>query len=110
MAKEPQTKKKRRTILSGSRYTDEDRAKWVSLFVGGKSIEEVVDASGAGRHTVYRALKAAGVKLRGNPRSFDRKAILREIKKKKLSQSAIARKYGCSQRLVSDLARGVLEP
>ena len=103
-------KRSRSTILSGTRYTDEDRARWVSLFNSGKSIEEVVNASGAGRHTVYRALKAAGAKLRGNLRSFDRKAILREINKGKLSQSAIARKFGCSQRLVSDLARGVLEP
>jgi len=99
------------TILSGTRYSDEDRDKWRAWYKKDVTVEEICRRSGATRHTVTRALKSdPSVKLRGNPRSFDRKAIHRAIKDGKKSQSAIAREFGCSQRLVSDLARGKLKP
>jgi transposase-like protein len=97
-------------VLSGVRYTDADKDKWVTWYEDDVTVEEICRRSGATRHTVTRWLKAKGAKLRGNPRAFDRKAIMRAIKAKKKSQSAIAREFGCSQRLVSDLARGKIQP
>jgi transposase-like protein len=97
-------------ILSGTRYSEKDKQQWVDWYNKKVTLSEICRRSGATRHTVLRWLKAAKVPLRGNERLFDRKAICREIAKGKISQSAIARKFGCSQRLVSDLARGKLAP
>lgn len=98
-------------ILSGTRYDDKTKDQWVVWYdKDGLTVAEICRRSGATPHTVLRWLKRRGVKLRGNVRLFDRKAICREIAKGKLSQTAIAKKFGCSQRLVSDLARGVLRP
>ena len=97
--------------LSGYRYTDKDTERWRKWFQDdGLTITEICDRTGASRHTIMRWLKKAGVELRGNPRLFDRKAILRDIKAGELSQSAIAKKHGCSQRLVSDVANGKALP
>jgi transposase-like protein len=96
--------------ISGVRYTEAQRDEWARWYRGGATVEEICRRSGATRHTVTRWLKHAGVKLRGNPRSFDRSAILRELKQGAKSQAAIARQFGCSQRLVSDLAVGKIKP
>ena len=65
-----------RNPLSGLRYTDEDKKKWAKWYEEGKTVEEICRLSGATRHTVTRWLKEAQVQLRGNPRSYDRKAAL----------------------------------
>jgi transposase-like protein len=98
------------TILSGTRYSDQDKRQWAKWYAGGMTMAEICRKSGATRHTILRWLKEADVPLRGNPRAFDRKAIMREIKRGKLSQTDIAKKFGCSQRLVSQLANGKLKP
>jgi len=97
--------------LSGYRYTDKDKERWKKWFEqDGLTITEICNRTGASRHTVMRWLKKAGAKFRGNPRTFDRKVILRDIQEGKLTQSAIAKKHGCSQRLVSDIANGKALP
>ena len=98
------------TILSGTRYSDQDKRQWEKWYADGMTMAEICRRSGATRHTILRWLKEAKVPLRGNPRAFDRKAIMREIRKGKLNQTAIAKKFGCSQRLVSQLATGKLKP
>lgn len=98
------------TGLSGVRYTDTDKSNWAKWYREDVTVEEICRRSGATRHTVTRWLKQQDVALRGNPRAFDRKAIMRAIRAKKKNQSAIAREFGCSQRLVSDLARGKIKP
>ncbi len=98
-------------VLSSYRYSDADKQQWVDWYVKKKwTVAQICDKTGATRHTVTRWLKRGGVDLRGNPRHFDRKSILRDIRIGKLSQTAIAKKHSCSQRLVSELASGKLLP
>lgn len=98
-------------ILSGTRYSDEQKSQWVKWYTEDEwTVAEICRKSGATRHTIMRAFRQRKVKLRGNPRQYNRKAILREIEGGKLTQTQIAQKFQCSQRLVSDLARGKIFP
>lgn len=93
-------------LLSGLRYSDAQKAQWRKWYEADKlTVSQICEKTGASRHTVMRWLKGH-VKLRGNSRAFNRKAILGEIKRGKLTQIQIAKKFGCSQRLVSDVATG----
>jgi transposase-like protein len=97
--------------LSGYRYTDKDREQWRRWYEDeGLTVSAICDRTAASRHTIMRGLKKLGVKMRGNPRQYDRKAILRDVQQAKLSQAKIAKKHGCSQRLVSDVANGKALP
>jgi transposase-like protein len=92
--------------LTGYRYPEAERKRWAKLYAKGQTVRQIADEANATRATVQYWLEQAGVRLRGNVRHFDRKAILREVKRGKLTQDQIAAKFGCSQRLVSDVARG----
>jgi transposase-like protein len=103
------TRKQKERQKCGTRYTKTDGERWKRWYEQNDlTIEEICRRDRVTRHTVTRWLKSLGTKLKGNPRSFDRKAIYADLTSGKMSQAAIAKKWGCSQRLVSDIATGKL--
>jgi transposase-like protein len=99
------TEVKKSNPLTGIRYTDAEKEQWAKWYRDGVNMAEICRRTGVTRHTVLRWLREQKVELRGNPRQFDRKAILADVHAG-MSQSKIAKKYGCSSRLVSDVANG----
>ena len=89
----------------GTRYTEKEKRNWVKMYEGGMSVSEICRKQLVNRSTVTRWLKKYGVNLKGASRMFDRKAILDDIKSG-MPQVQVAKKHGCSQRLVSDIATG----
>ena len=92
-------------MLSGLRYSEDEKKDWANRYKGGETIASISRSTGAQRRTIMDALQKSGVKLRGNPRSFDRMKILELLKSGK-SQGDVARELGCSRRLVSDVKNG----
>lgn len=101
--------------MSGKRYTDDDWKKVRRLYVKEKwSVAEISRQEGlpSDPKTIRRWLQEMKVKIRSprETRIYPREKILRELKKKNADRSEIQRKYGCSAKFLSLLARGNIKP
>lgn len=71
-------------------------------YINGLSPKKLAVKYGISLQHVYRLLKDNGTDLREN---FKRLAIEKDLKEGELSQSDIAKKYGCSRQYVNDIKK-----
>jgi len=87
--------------MSAVRYTEARKRKIVEMYEKDK-----LSAAAISRHratptekTILRILRNADVKIRGNPRKYDRAKIRKDLAKD-LPVKEIAARHGCSERFV----------
>lgn len=112
-------------VRCGRRYTAADRRRAKRLREAGHPVAAIARAIGADVKTVVEWFQRfeAEARLRGTPvrllpvrpdRRFDRARILKDLNatrvdgKKVYSRQQLSKKYGCSERFLSKLARGKL--
>jgi len=86
--------------MSGRRYTEAKKKKICELYRDDKkSAAAIARMRGMPTEkTVRRILAEKGVTTRGNPRKYDREAILRDLKTNPVAK--VAKKHGCSERFI----------
>ncbi|RLI02331.1 hypothetical protein DRO31_04390 [Candidatus Bathyarchaeota archaeon] len=58
------------------RYTEEERQRWVELYLQGKSLTEISRICGCDISTIYQTLKRRGVRFRNELRPVSTKEVL----------------------------------
>lgn len=91
--------------MSGVRYDDKKKKKILRLYVDKELSAAAIARLGnmPTEKTIRRILTEQGVRLRGNPRQYDRQAIERDLEDMSVSQ--VAKKHGCSQRFIYKMKR-----
>ena len=90
------------------RYTESDHEKWVIAAQEGKSITDISRKFGVSTTTVSYWLNRYGVEVRRDKTRYDHDAIRAMWRTGKYTKAEIARKYGCSTRLVSQITKGIV--
>jgi transposase-like protein len=92
----------------GTRYSAKTREEARELYENGTSVMEISRRLGPTPKVVRGWLLAMGVEMRCPERIYDRKAVLKDIKR--FGVTAAARIHGCSHRFASDLKTGRIKP
>lgn len=95
---------------SGARYGADIRKRALALARKGEPVAQISAKLGPSEKTIRNWMAEAEIPRSGVRRRYDRNAILRDVRKGRMSTTEICAKYGCSRKFVSHIKNGHLEP